>query len=1285
MPLTANQQLTEVGCVSEHDTRPDASKSPMNPEDEDEEEDEEEDVDFNPFLKGTPSPEASSSLSSEIVGDSDHAEEEITLQAKVSSKGPCEKTECRMDVPRKTKKRKSLLISQSEAEAVGEKENGSISSGIEVYEGMVGDLANTTDSLKPMMGLDDEDAICRRTRARYSLASFTLDELEAFLQETDDDDDLQNVDDEEEYRKFLAAVLKGEDGDGLSTQGNENIDDEDEDNDADFEIELEEMLESDYDEGITEKTEKVSGGRRPETRQNRRQKASAQYKKKLLEQTKRPLRPLLPVLPNVLPVVPFPSVKGKTLMPGTAPTYISSTAEDTLINGFTPHQIAQLHCLMHEHLQLLIQVFSLSILDSSRQHIASQAQGLIFEMLHKHDEAIAFRSEPYPDIYFCPPYTCSSVPDTVLQFGPGQSAFDSSSQTLKGYFWVPSVSGPVLSVLDVAPLKLAGKYMDEVYTAIQEYRKRCLEFSSDTCFEREPLFPFPFTSFVQANAEASKEKTPSSTNTVPSSPSEQPTKKSLAVALVESTKKQSVALVPKEISKLVQRFFPFFNPSLFPHKPPSMAVANRVLFTDAEDELLALGMMEYNSDWKAIQQRFLPCKTKHQIFVRQKNRCSSKAPENPIKDVRRFKTSPLTAKEIECIQEGLKVFKLDWVSVWKFLVPHRDPALLRRQWRIALGTQRCYKQDAAKKEKRRLYELRKRCRTADLANWHLGDKEGENAGGGNNSGDDYIEYADEGYVHEAFLADWRPGGPNSRFSGRSCLNIRDKLLPNGSGQQPNHPLRINKSQVCLPPYRARRRNKAHLVKLAPDLPPVNLPPSVRIISQSAFKSVQCGSSANVSVTGSGVGCSEQKSTAPLISHLVRLGTPHLIKTGRDKSNLVKENVRNMHLEESHVVEDERGAESDLQMHPLLFQAPEDGRLPYYPLNTGTGTSSSFSFFSANQPQLNLSLFHNPRQVSHVGCFNESLKTKESSNTASSAIDFHPLLKISEHANGDSVTVSSTASKSNEKANDLDLEIHLSSSSTKKRALGSRDMTSQNLKHSANNAIRSGQGTETQHTNNLHYCHGENYGRDVLSGHFSDLPSTRNIDDIGDHSNPGIVMEQEELSDSDEEIEEHVEFECEEMTDSEGEEGSGCEQIPEMQEKEVCGILEENARDRDSNDQRHESRSPSFAPGSVLVPRNASPFLKLGLITMGKDTTSSSWLSLNSCAPGHPARTKHKNTEGAISEAPSAKDIASPANRSFKKTTPTTKKVAEQKDATDVAQQLSLSPTVRKPRKCTLPN
>ncbi|KAI3680530.1 hypothetical protein L6452_35302 [Arctium lappa] len=105
---------------------------------------------------------------------------------------------------------------------------------------------DASHSQKPVVDDDDdEDAIWRRTRARYSLVSSTLDELETFLQETDDEDDLHNIDDEEEYRKFLAAVLQGGDGSSGAAQENDNVDEEDEDNDADFELEIEEALGSD--------------------------------------------------------------------------------------------------------------------------------------------------------------------------------------------------------------------------------------------------------------------------------------------------------------------------------------------------------------------------------------------------------------------------------------------------------------------------------------------------------------------------------------------------------------------------------------------------------------------------------------------------------------------------------------------------------------------------------------------------------------------------------------------------------------------------------------------------------------------------------------------------------------------------------------------------------------------------------------------------------------------------------------------------------------------------------
>lgn len=57
--------------------------------------------------------------------------------------------------------------------------------------------------------------------------------------------------------------------------------------------------------------------------------------------------------------------------------------------------------------------------------------------------------------------------------------------------------------------------------------------------------------------------------------------------------------------------------------------------------------------------------------------------------------------------------------MWKFIVPYRDPSLLPRQWRIAIGTQKSYRSDANKKERRRLYESqRRKSKAAALASLH---------------------------------------------------------------------------------------------------------------------------------------------------------------------------------------------------------------------------------------------------------------------------------------------------------------------------------------------------------------------------------------------------------------------------------------------------------------------------------------------------------------------------------------------------------------------------------------
>lgn len=291
-----------------------------------------------------------------------------------------------------------------------------------------------------------------------------------------------------------------------------------------------------------------------------------------------------------------------------------------------------------------------------------------------------------------------------------------------------------------------------------------------------------------------------------------------------------------------------------------------------------------------------------------------------------------------------------------------------------------------------------------------------------------------------------------------------------------------RSLLCSWPYRSRRKNRVQLVKLAPDLPPVNLPPSVRVISKSAFGAFQSGTSVKV------LNKSAQKSNP-------------MLKCNMDKDSVL--------LKDKCIIE-EKGTES-LQMHPLLFQATEGRRLPFYPSNSNAAMSGYFSFLPKYQPQLNLSLFPTSYSKSNTPV-SPVLKPLESIEAStSSLIEFHPLLQRTDGLK--------SAPSPNVKPCELDLEIHLSSTSRKGQ---------------------SGIAIEARKdTNGLNYQISVSNGTDKFA--------------LNDQSLPEIVMEQEELSDSDEEIGEDVEFEQEEMADSEGEE-SDCEQIANIQEKKVSLFL-----------------------------------------------------------------------------------------------------------------------------------
>lgn len=117
--------------------------------------------------------------------------------------------------------------------------------------------------------------------------------------------------------------------------------------------------------------------------------------------------------------------------------------------------------------------------------------------------------------------------------------------------------------------------------AVRAYERSQIEIGFETLHRKEPLF-----SVHSSPCSAESDGLGEIENTHPDSRGmlSSSSKMTMAATLLEKAKNQPVALVPKEIAELSQRFWPLFNPALYPHKPPPAPLANRVLFTDTEDE-----------------------------------------------------------------------------------------------------------------------------------------------------------------------------------------------------------------------------------------------------------------------------------------------------------------------------------------------------------------------------------------------------------------------------------------------------------------------------------------------------------------------------------------------------------------------------------------------------------------------------------------------------------------------------------------------------------------------------
>ena len=326
----------------------------------------------------------------------------------------------------------------------------------------------------------------------------------------------------------------------------------------------------------------------------------------------------------------------------------------------------------------------------------------------------------------------------------------------------------------------------------------------------------------------------------------------------------------------------------------------------------------------------------------------------------------------------------------------------------------------------------------------------------------------------------------------------------------------------LPASKLSKEKGGCVVKLAPDLPPVNLPPSVRVLSQAEFYRNAThfhGTSDNAA--------KDMYPVPPLTS---------FTESADRQLNLFPDHRANSRLQQNGISSDnatEDGAEQDLQMHPLLFQYPRDVSSYSHPVQNLINQSRKYDLFPFEKVRVERSN-------------NQTTGSTENGTVNTNTIDFHPLLQrtevdvhnevaeydsnldyhqsdnnMSEVPVDDQSTAGQASTSPSERETSIDLNIHLCSPTAIKDSNDFRSSFSRsNVQDEVSRKDKSSVPELEVINSYFHHC----------------------IQEPNEESMQGIVMEQEELSDSEEDSQ-HVEFECEEMDDSEEEQVQGPEASP----------------------------------------------------------------------------------------------------------------------------------------------
>ena len=367
----------------------------------------------------------------------------------------------------------------------------------------------------------------------------------------------------------------------------------------------------------------------------------------------------------------------------------SQSAKEAVIVGgmIHPEQYKPLHRLIHSHVQLLMQTLMLSTLDDA--DLAKQSYDLLFEFLDFVSSQTMIRMTHHMSPYLShvlgvtelgPQHHVRRI--SLDMMGMMHSAMGYEDNIFKLLFsgpqqdalsWTPVDPGVAYSVSDCALLR----FVPGVLRSIPRVESAAVPYhgpDGQQCTRGESSLPHQLGVLKAGsggNASTSRK------STAPENKRQRRKEKSCPHRHAVWTS------MPDTLSLIVQPLLPYFDPDLEPRKF-KFTISSQMLFSPAEDELLAWGIRKYGYDWERIRKEFMPCKTATTLFHRKKNRTAGRCGDNVIKQAVNLITGPLTEAEIRLLTKATDYYGSKQAGRWNIIVrdhlPYRNPSVLSMLW-----------------------------------------------------------------------------------------------------------------------------------------------------------------------------------------------------------------------------------------------------------------------------------------------------------------------------------------------------------------------------------------------------------------------------------------------------------------------------------------------------------------------------------------------------------------------------------------------------------------------------